>query len=360
MMHRVAPLLLSILAVVALIAVISVSGCGKGTPVAPNGSILAISASPTQIPLNGTATITVIGRKPDGQPLNPGTEIRLNATNGSIQAIVTTDSSGTATAVFRSNGIPGTATITAATGTGGSSGGTTTSDGTGSTAGSLTASVSIQVGIPTGSKPTLLLSVDPSVIPVVAGVASVTVIARNADGSPAASQNVLVTTNLGELGSSQRPSVNITTGSDGRAITQLHAGSQSGMATVSAIIGSSDAATAMVDIRDVTLSFQANPASISRPVDDSPANQATITLTASVTDFNRMPVAGILVTFQTTRGTLSNNGPIATMSDGTAKVTVTIKRSDLATTDTSFQVSASIPSGSGNTISQTATITVTN
>jgi hypothetical protein len=358
MNHRAAPILLSILAVFCVVSIVTVVGCDKGTPVAPSGSILAISASPTQISLNGSSTITVIGRKPDGQPLNPGTEIRLSATNGTVPAIVLTDRSGDATATFQSNGIPGTATITAATGTGSGSGSTTT-DGTSSGSGSLSASVTIQVGIPSGSKPTLLLSVNPSIIPVTQGVASVTVIARNSDGSPAASQRVLVTTNLGGFGASVTPSVNITTGSDGRAITQLHAGSQSGMATISAVSGSSDAVTATIDIRDVTLAFQASPASIGRPVDDSDQNRATITLTASVTDFDRKPVNDIFVTFQTTRGTLSVTGPVKTVN-GVATVTVTIRKSDLATTDTSFQVSASIPSGSGDTISQTATITVTN
>jgi hypothetical protein len=54
-------------------------GCDKAAPEAPAGSILAVSANPTRIALNGQSIITIIGRQPDGKPLNPGTEIRLSA-----------------------------------------------------------------------------------------------------------------------------------------------------------------------------------------------------------------------------------------------------------------------------------------
>jgi serine protease AprX len=213
MMRRAAPLLLSILAVFAAIFVISIAGCDKATPVAPDGSILVISANPTKIALNGTSTITVIGRKPDGQPLNPGTEIRLSATNGSIPSIVMTDHSGTATATYQSNGTPGAATITAATGTGSGSGsgGTTTSEGTGTTSGSLTASVSIQVGL---SAKTITVQPTPTSIPSTGGKVQLLAIVRDANGQPQAGQGVNFTTDLGTLDS--RGGI-ITTGADGLA-----------------------------------------------------------------------------------------------------------------------------------------------
>jgi len=216
MMQRAAALLLSILAVLSVLTVIAVVGCDKATPVAPGGSILVISASPTKIALNGTATITVIGRKPDGQPLNPGTEIRLSATNGSIAAIVTTDRDGTATATFQSNGTPGSATITAATGTGsGSGGGTTTSDGTGTTSGSLTASVTIQVGV---SAKTIVVQPTPTVIatPVPSNGTPVQLLAtvRDANGQLQAGQGVNFGTELGTLDSRGGT---ITTNANGQA-----------------------------------------------------------------------------------------------------------------------------------------------
>ncbi|MFY9824475.1 MAG: PKD domain-containing protein [Thermoanaerobaculia bacterium] len=256
MMRRAAaPLLLSILAVFCVISIISVAGCDKATPVAPNGSILVISANPTRIALNGTSTITVIGRKPDGQPLNPGTEIRLSATNGSIPSIVMTDHSGTATAIYQSNGTPGTATITAATGTGSGSGGTTTSDGgTGSTSGSLTASVTIQVGV---SAKTITVQPTPTVIPATGGNVQLLALVRDANGQPLAGQGVNFSTDLGTLDS--RGAI-ITTNANGQAhdtlrvkasdllnnTTMIHVTAQSaasdgslvsGMATIQVVTG---------------------------------------------------------------------------------------------------------------------------
>jgi hypothetical protein len=347
MMHRAAPILLSILTVFSVVFVVSVAGCGKGTPVAPNGSILAISASPTTIALNGTSTITVIGRKPDGQPLNPGTEIRLSATNGSVPAIVTTDHSGTATAIFQSNGIPGTATITAATGTGSGSGGTTTSDGTGSTSGSLTASVSIQVGIPSGSKPTVILSVSPNNVPV-NSTATVTAIVRNADGSPAsAGTSVILTTTLGTL----KPKVP-TTGADGIATSTLTTGTQPGSATISAVVGSSDAATTTLTIRDsaANIGLQASSKTI-------PASGGTITFSAFVTNSQGQGLQGASVTFQSDIGTFATTGVVFTDTTGVATNVLTVTQAQIDSL-INFMVTAKTPNGSGVQISATVTITV--
>jgi adhesin/invasin len=349
MMQRAAALLLSVLAVLSVVFVIAVTGCDKATPVAPNGSILAISANPTQIGLNGSSTITVVGRKPDGQPLNPGTEIRLSATNGSIPSIVTTDHSGTATATFQSNGTPGTATITAATGTGtGGGGGSTTSDGsTGSTAGSLTASVTIQVGIASGSKPTVILSVSPNNIPVT-GTATVTAIVRNADGSPAASgTSVILTTTLGTL----KPKIP-STGFDGVATSTLTAGTQPGSATISAVSGSSDAQTTTLTIRDsaAAISLQASPQTI-------PAAGGTITFSAFVSNAQGQALQGASVTFQSERGTFGTTGVVFTDTTGVATNVLTLTPAQLANVS-SFVVTATTPNGTGIQLSSKVTITV--
>src|SRR5436305_2633419 len=173
MTYRIVAPLLFILAALTLV------GCDKATPVAPDGTALVVSANPSQISLTGTSTITVVGRRPDGNPLNPGTEIRLSSDIGTIDSLVAVDRTGTATATFHADGRPGPAKITAATGTG-----------------TVMATTSIQVGQATGSKPTVLVSVSPNNVPV-NGTATVTVIARNADGSTAAAgQPVILTTTL--------------------------------------------------------------------------------------------------------------------------------------------------------------------
>jgi hypothetical protein len=186
-----------------LTALLPLAGCDKATPVAPGGSILAISANPTKIAVNGQSTITVVGRKPDGNPLNPGTEIRMTATLGSIDSIVTTDRSGVATATFRADGELGTASITAQTGTStGGSGGGTTSDGTGSSAGTLSATVRVQVGT---SAKTITVQPTPTSIPATlpANGAKVQLLAivRDANGQPLPNQGVNFTTDIGTLAS---------------------------------------------------------------------------------------------------------------------------------------------------------------
>lgn len=307
-------------------------GCDKASPVAPAGSVLTISANPTQIGLSGRSTITVVGRKPDGNPLNPGTEIRLSADRGTIDPVINVDSGGRATAIYRADGRPGPAKITAATA-------------------DASVETSIQVGQSAETKPTVLLSVNPSVIPTT-GSSDITVIARNSDGSPASDQRVILTTNLGKL-----TNPNPRTGADGRATSKLEAEGQSGTATITAILGSSDAVTATVDIRGLNLVLQANPASIQRPPQDS-SPKVSITLTATVTDFEGDPVADVIVTFQTERGQITPTGNVRTNAQGIAQATVVVGRQDLEDAST-FRVTASIPSGSGEPITQTATITVT-
>jgi hypothetical protein len=318
-----------------VVSLLPVAGCDKASPVAPTGTILTASANPSQISLTGTSTITVVGRKPDGNPLNPGTEIRLTSDIGTITSIVTTDSSGTASTVFHADGRTGTAKIMATTG-----------------GGDAKAEVDIQVGQGSGSKPlTPLVTVSPNNIPV-NGSATVTVIARNADGTPAAAgQAVLLTTNLGSLRNAQ-PRTN----ANGTATTTLDAGTQAGTATVTAIFGSSDAGTSMVTIRDAAtdISVQANPSS----VPSSGTGTTPITLTAFVTNSQGLALQGAPVTFSADRGTLSTTGTVFTDTTGVATNMLTLTQAQLAGASM-VTVTAKTPSGNGTLLSSTTMITVT-
>jgi hypothetical protein len=338
-------------------------GCDKATPVAPSGTTLAIAANPSTVSLNGTSTVTVIGRRPNGSPLIPGTEIQFSTNLGSIEpAIATTDSNGQVTAIFRADNRAGAATITASTGTSSSPGPgptpnpsptptTGTSVLTEEATGGVSVTTTIQVGESAGTKPTLVLSASPNSIPVQES-ARITVIARNADGSPvAAGRTIILTTTLGTL-SPDRP----TTKSDGTATSTLSSGSQSGTATITAILGSSEAATTTVTIRDAAtaISLQANPASIS-------SAGGAITLTAFVTNSQGQALQGAPVIFETDRGTLddSQGTTVFTTTSGTATKTLNLKASDLPSGVQSFQVRAKTPNGSGQLIIATAIITVT-
>ncbi|MEA2563323.1 MAG: hypothetical protein QOH06_4827 [Acidobacteriota bacterium] len=305
-------------------------GCDKASPVAPAGSILSISTNPSRIGLNGSSTITVIGRKPDGNPLNPGTEIRLSSDLGTLSpSIVEVDSGGRATATLRGDGRSGAAKVTAATA-------------------DATVETTIQIGETDTSKPTVLLSVNPSTVPV-EGTATVTVIARNSDGSPvAAGQTVILTSSLGTL-SPSRP----TTRADGTATATLNAGSQSGTATITAIVGASAAATTTVTIREAAtdISVQANPGSL-------PRAGGEVTLTAFVTNSQGQPLQGAPVTFEATRGTLEFTGVVFTDTSGVATNTLTLDQQDLPAGVNEVTVEVSTPSGDGTLLFDETTIDI--
>lgn len=305
-------------------------GCDKATPVAPTGSILSLSANPTKIGLNGSSTITVVGRKPDGNPLNPGTEIRLSTDLGTISpSVVEVDSGGRATATLRGDGRSGPAKITAATA-------------------DATVEATIQIGETDTTRPILLVSANPSTIPV-EGRATVTVIARNADGTPvAAGQTVILTSSLGTL-SPSRP----TTRADGTATATLDAGAQSGTATITAILGASAAATTTVTIREAAtdISVQANPRTI-------PRAGAEVTLTAFVTNSQGQPLQGAPVTFEATRGDLEFTGVVFTDTSGVATNTLTLEQQDLPAGVNEVEVTVRTPAGDGTLITATTTIEV--
>jgi len=356
------PQLVILVTLVATAALLPFAGCDKATPVAPSGTTLAISASPPTVGLTGTSTVTVIGRRPNGSPLIPGTEIQFSTNLGTITpALTTSNSAGEATAIFHADGRAGAATITASTSSSTSPPApspsptptptTGTSIVTEEATSGVSVSTTIQVGETAGTKPTLIVAASPDNIPV-DGTAKITIIARNADGSPAAAgRAIILTTTLGTL-SPDRP----VTGSDGTATSTLRAGSQSGTATVTALLGSSDAATAKVTIRDAAtdISVQANPASIS-------SAGGTITLTAFVTNSQGQALQGAPVIFETDRGTLDDTQgtTVFTTTNGTATKLLTLKGSDLPAGVTSFEVRAKTPNGSGQFIISRAMITVT-
>jgi hypothetical protein len=90
--------------------------CDSVDPVAPEGSVLTISVSPTFIELNGQAKVTVVARQGNGQPVHPGTEVFFATPLGTIDQVVATDDNGVAEATLRGDGRAGEATVTATSG----------------------------------------------------------------------------------------------------------------------------------------------------------------------------------------------------------------------------------------------------
>lgn len=107
---------LCLLGVVCLPLVLVAVGCDEASPVAPAGTTLSITVTPSQIGANGTATVRVTALKANGTAVNPGTEVRLDTTLGTIEPIVEIGDGGVATATLRGDGRVGTATVTARAG----------------------------------------------------------------------------------------------------------------------------------------------------------------------------------------------------------------------------------------------------
>lgn len=317
---------------VVLLAVLVGTGlaCSSSNPIAPAGTILTITASPSRIDLNGTATITITGRRPDGNPLPDGTEIRLSSSLGLIDAIVETDNSGVARAILQGDGRPGTATVTATTG------------------GETETTIDVVIGEPAETQPRVSVSVNPNNIPVGDdSTATVTVVARNPDGTPAPEGvPVTLTTTLGRLDPDQTE-----TDSDGTATSTLFAGIQSGNAEVAAFVGSADRVTTTLTIRDAAadISLQPNPTSI-------PRTDFDIQLVAFVSNTQGLPFQGQSVTFLTEVGSFVNNVAF-TDNSGQAQVTLSVTQAQLGMRNF-FTVRARTPTGNGQFIEEQAQITI--
>lgn len=316
------------------------SACDSATPTAPSGTVLTISANPGQISLTGSSQITVIGRRPDGNPLNKGTEIFFTTDRGTIgPTVVAVDENGIARATLQGDGRAGTAMVQASVSTAG---------GGGEGGGGGTATVSVQIGVDPDTRPELLISASPSTV-FVQETSEITVIARNSDGSSVgAGETIILTTTLGTI-SPSRPR----TDSDGTATATLEAGSQPGSAEVTAILGSSQAVSTTVTIQDTVTSVSVLPQPSSIP-----STGGTITIDAFAVNSQGEPVPGRQMTFASARGTFANDDNVDfTDTQGQATVTLTVTQQQLMGVS-EFTVSAQTGGGEGGFVTGVAVVDV--
>ena len=164
------------LVTLALLAVLG--GCDEGTPVSPVGTILHISANPTRIGTAGTSAVTIQALRSNGNPVNPGTEIRLSTTIGRIDDVVHTDNDGIAHATLRGDGRAGTATVSAYSGA------------------VEAVTTDVAVGFPAAS---IRLTVTPTSIPETGGVVDLLALIRDDQGQPLSGASVNFLTDVGTL-----------------------------------------------------------------------------------------------------------------------------------------------------------------
>ncbi len=324
MKNRLPLLLLSLASL--LLASLAILSCDSANPVAPTGSTLTVTANPTLITLNGTSTITVTGFRPDGNPLNPGTQVNLSSSIGTLGATIVEIQNGRATTTLRPDGRTGAATVTAKL-----------------PGGDTEASVEVQIGATDETKPKLLVNANPETINLNQS-STISFQARNADDSNfGQGGRIRLRTTLGTLDDE-----NLVTDADGEAETTLRPGSEVGTATVSATIEESDEATVEVQFGATadtkpSLLLTASPTNIG-------INQtSTISILVRNADGTTFDGSGN-IRLRTTLGTLnreqapvSNGEASARLTNdeglsGTARVTATFQSSDEATIDIELEV----------------------
>jgi len=161
---------------------------------APNGSSITIAANPTAINLNGgESTITVILSNPDGSPVPDGTAVYLTSTLGTITERAETVGSRL-NEILVSGSQPGTATVTARSGTS-----------------EISAAVDVTIGTTLES---IVVSANPASLPPDGGKSTITAVAYGKNFETLANVAITFSTDAGEMESKGAP---IRTNSKGEA-----------------------------------------------------------------------------------------------------------------------------------------------
>jgi hypothetical protein len=186
--------------------------CDSVPLLAPSGSTIVLTASNNAIAATGTAQLIASVLEPAGTPPHPGTQVIFTTTLGVIEpAEAETDVNGRAIAVFRANGVNGTATITA---------------GSGAASTGSTGAVKIAVG--TAAVGRVVVNPTPATIPA-GGTSTIAATIFDVNGTALAGTAVSFATDAGTLSSTVA-----TTNGDGVAITSL---TTSQTATITASVG---------------------------------------------------------------------------------------------------------------------------
>jgi hypothetical protein len=184
---------------IVLFVIIFLSACNQVDFTAPAASKLTLTVTPTTVPANGFATLTVVGTRANGAPLPDGTTVRFETTNlGTISPNPVDTKDGVATARFRASTRSGTATITAVSGD------------------ISSASVDIEVG--EARARTVLLTATPQTLPEGGGTTELRAFVRDDAGNPISGVQVFFTADNGTLQSNGRA---IRTNSSGLARDRL-------------------------------------------------------------------------------------------------------------------------------------------
>lgn len=230
------------------LAVAGLAACDKASPVAPAGTVLSVTANPTQIAADGVSQIRVVALRANGTPVNPGTQIRLSTNLGTVDPLIEVGDGGIAVGTLQGDGRIGTATVTAAVGA------------------ETTATVEVAVGRAAAN--VTLQATPPQVTRETGGVVQLLAVVRDDTGQPLADAAVNFQTEVGVLAS--RGAILRTNGNgqvtDTLRVEESDLTSFSGTQfAVTAVVGSgnatqSDSAQILISSCIPTVSFTVQPA----------------------------------------------------------------------------------------------------
>jgi len=301
----------------ALCALLAVFACDRVPPVPPAASTITLSINPSRIDREGeSATVTIIVRKDDGTPVNPGTQVNVSTTLGALDPETAfTDETGTAKSTLTGDGRIGMATVSVTTGAAG------------------LVSVDVQIGSLAAS---ITLTATPSDLPKDPqgneGVIELLALIRDDTGAPLGGTIVNFGTDIGVLDSRGGPVVTNDLGEASDTLTV----SRNNVSVLFEPFFEVRAETAIqggsliddiveIQIRGVpaNLTLQATPGTIEEA-------GGSVGLLAIVRDNLGDPLAGAGVNFLTNAGELASGGLIVfTDSSGAARDTLVASQGQL-------------------------------
>lgn len=204
--------------------VILIAGCDQVDFTAPTGSTLTLSATPPAINANGISTLTAVGVRGGGSgaPLPDDTAVTFTTTLGSITPNPAMTQNGVATATLRAGSQSGTASV-------------------GASSGEITAEA-IEIVIGEARPVNIVLSANPSNLPISGGKVVLRARVTDADGNPIQGVAVIFQTTTGTLRSGSRA---VRTDSNGVADDNLDAEID---ATVTATTSNAISAEVTIDV----------------------------------------------------------------------------------------------------------------
>lgn len=275
----------------ALLPCLILMHCDLVDPVAPEGATMTLYANPTTISIiGGVSEITAIITETDGYPVSDGTVIRMVSDLGRLEHTEMTTRNGTVHNLLHSEGVGGTAIITAYSG--------------------VLEGVTVEVEI--GVTPSVVaVSADPPFLPPGGGESQIKAVVFDEDFIPMPNVSVSMSTDAGVLRSGGAPLVTDAAGTVYDLLTTEE--------TATVIASVSDAVsgetTVFVDDRYAhTLYLTANPGSINTCDDDGDR----VEIIAYCLDASGFPAEGSLVIFtlegegwiSDTSGVANSNGEV--------------------------------------------------